>query len=265
MKRIVAFLTVLSLIYGLATASQRAEKMPAKGWVEAELMQLSVLPVNEAFPILDDDIAAAAYSEGLMLWVDVSQRLLADNASQYHNESLHLRLLEDVDARRMLKSAEATRLDFLLDMARRNAVGTRALDIAYRTADCTIGTLYEIATPLTLLYFNDPNCDACEKVKNRLDTCHTLRNLVAENKLTVLAVYPFSDETLWQGTDYPDYIVNGREANGDIQNNDSYCWTSLPVFYLLDSNKMVIIKNEPSLNRVITSILDSTQKIVNNP
>lgn len=175
-------------------------------------------------------------------------------ADPQHDEEAYVAVLRHIVSDTTLASDKKTRYELLLADALKNRPGTTACDFAFVTIDGATGRLHDIATPLTLVYFNDPDCDACRKVKLRLDTCSTLRALSRERVLTVLAVYTGDDDALWQREAFPDYVVNAHDAARAIDDEELYILPSMPLFYLLDSKKTVIVKNEPSLNRILEAI-----------
>ena len=146
------------------------------------------------------------------------------------------------------------RPEMLLEIVRKNAPGTEANDIEYETIDGVRGKVSEIASPYTLIYFNDPECLSCAKVKERLDTCTTLRNMVQDSLITVIGIYPYDNVTEWHLEPFPSYVVNGWDCSQAVENEQNYDLMTMPMFYLLDAEKRVILKNEASLNRVLKVI-----------
>lgn len=190
-----------------------------------------------------------------------AREMLWNIESPSHNEPLMHALLEMAVTCGGYTDDQRMRIDALLDVARVNPVGGKAANLRWLTDDGAEGQLYNISTPLTLIYFNDPDCIACHKVKERLDTCQTLRRLVEQRKLTLVAIYPYGDTDLWLQDIYPDYVLNARDHLAAIENYEAYILPSMPLFYLLDAYKTVIIKNEPSLNRVLEYINHNAIKI----
>ena len=104
------------------------------------------------------------------------------------------------------------------------------------------------------IYFNDPECLSCAKVKMRLDTCTLLRNMVADSTLTVLGIYPYDNTREWKLEPFPGYVINGWDYKQEIEGEQSYDLMTMPLFYLVDRERRVILKNEASLNRVLRSL-----------
>lgn len=184
---------------------------------------------------------------------------LADPADTAHNEALYVQVLQQLVQTDQLSADDKLRPQLLLDDALKNALGTQAADFSYVTSDGTMHRLSELdSTAATLIYFNDPDCEACARVKARLDTCSALRKLVREGKISFLAIYPYAEGALWLQTDYPDYIINGWNKDQEIDEQQTYVLPSMPLFYLLDEHKRVILKNEASLNRTLQKVREIT-------
>lgn len=217
-----------------------------------QLDEFSKLLTNyEQNSVLIDSILVNTPSDDIVDFISIAQKLFLNIEDDCHNEAAMLHILETTSDRHNLNESDSIRINSMLEIVGRNAVGTKANDIEWITVEGAIGRLSSIDTEYTLLYFNDPDCFSCSMVKERLDTCNTLRTLVENNVLSLVAIYPYSDTEQWQQEPYPDYIVNGHDFKGEVENDEAYILPSMPLFYLLDKNKTVLIKNEPSLNRIL--------------
>ena len=84
--------------------------------------------------------------------------------------------------------------------------------------------------------------------------------MVAEKRLEIVGIYTLDNEQAWKSTNFPTYIINGWNKNQDIEQNETYSLPTLPLFYLLDSYKKVLLKGEASLNRVLRYLHNDTTK-----
>ena len=182
------------------------------------------------------------------------EEMLSEPTWDYHNEQLFSLVMEHAATTSCLSDNERLRPQLLLDVTRKNAPGNVACDIEYETLDGTRGKVSDISSPYTLIYFNDPECLSCAKVKERLDTTMTLKNLVTDSILTVIGIYPYDNVEEWKLEPFPNYIINGIDINHEVDGQQTYDLMTMPMFYLLDSDKRVILKNEASLNRVIKAL-----------
>ncbi|MDO4970896.1 MAG: hypothetical protein Q4E41_02250 [Bacteroidales bacterium] len=189
-----------------------------------------------------------------------AEATLGNPLSVDHNEEKFVELLKAISINDALSETDKMRPKLLLEEALKNHVGTKAHDIEYITPDDSTHYISESLSPLTLIYFNDPDCDACEMVKERLDTCSILKTMVKERKLEIIGIYTLNDEQSWRNTDFPDYIINGWNKNQEIEFKETYLLPTLPLFYLLDSDKKVLLKAEASLSKVLNYLQRETNK-----
>ncbi len=184
---------------------------------------------------------------------------LADPLSPQHDEEALVTMLQLKLGDEGTSRADRSWCEAMLAMAMKNRVGDVCADLQYVTAEGAEGNVHGIDSGLTLLFFNDPECLSCHQVKERLDTCDTLRDMVSRHELTVLALCVGGDETVWRTEEYPDYVVNAIDADCAVENNEIYELPTMPLFYLLDAEKRVLLKNEPSLNRVLQVLTANSQ------
>ena len=168
-----------------------------------------------------------------------------------HNEELYIAFLQQAVNGYVLGNSEKTRPRLLLDNALKNRKGEVATDFAYVTPDGDEHRLSQIATPQVLIYFYDIDCEACAEAKKRIAESETISKLVANRKLTVLAVYTEDNGKKWKKAATASPVLTHAWDKAQAINNDNlYSLPTLPLFYLLDGNKRVVVKNEPSLKAI---------------
>lgn len=203
------------------------------------------------------DLKCKDGSKAYLNTFSVFEEMLSEPTWDYHNEELFTILVEHASTAYCLNENERMRPKAMLEIVHKNAPGTVANDIDYETIDGSKHQLSNIATPYTLIYFNDPECFSCEKVKQRLDTCSILKDMVSDSTLTVVGIYPYDNVDEWRQESFPTYIINGWDYKQKVDGEATYDLMTMPLFYLLDRDKHVILKNEASLNcvlRVLTHI-----------
>lgn len=253
MKKI--FLAIMLTVTGLAWA--QAQMVPAPDKYNQFLEQLTQVPAQNSVIIADATLKALANdSKGYRQMLNLAEERFGNPADSIHNELLYIAFMQSAVNDYVLGNDEKERHRLLLMGALKNQIGQPAADVDYVTPDNLKQThfLHEITTPQVLLYFNDPNCESCEKVKKRLGENELIASMVRDGKLTVLSIYPFDDQKKWLKTQYPSVMVNGYNASHSIEFNELYDLPSLPVFYLLDQFHNVILKNEASLNNVLKAL-----------
>ena len=214
------------------------------------------MPRSQAFAAMDNwlEVTDKKGAKEYKKLIASLEEMLSEPTWDCHNEELFVRVIEHAAAASCLSESDRMRPQMLLDIVHKNAPGTEANDIEYETLDGLRGKVSEIASPYTLIYFNDPECLSCAKVKERLDTCTTLRNMVQDSLITVIGIYPYDNVAEWHSEPFPSYVVNGWDCSQAVENEQTYDLMTMPMFYLLDAEKRVILKNEASLNRVLKVI-----------
>ncbi len=193
--------------------------------------------------------------KGYRMMMELAEKRFSDPADPLHNEQLYMVVLKHTTENFVLSNAEKEKQRLLLMGAKKNMIGTIAADFDYVTPnDKAVHHLKDLKADYILVYFNNPDCESCETVKERLANNELINNLVSEKKLIVLGIYPYDDQKLWKKSKYPTMMINGWNQSRQIEYNELYDLPTLPCFYLLDNNYTVLIKNEGSLNKVETRL-----------
>ena len=183
--------------------------------------------------------------------MELAERRFSDAADPIHNEGLYMAVLKHATEKFVLSSAEKEKQRLLLEGAKKNMIGTVAADFDYVTPkDKKTHHLKDLKADYILVYFNNPDCESCEAVKERLASNELINQLINDKKLTVLGIYPYDDQKLWKKAKYPNMMINGWNQSRQIEYAELYDLPTLPCFYLLDHDYKVLIKNEGSLNKV---------------
>ena len=132
-----------------------------------------------------------------------------------------------------------------------NRVGTKAADFTFADRRGRMHTLYGVKAPYTLLFFSNPGCEACMNIINVLKGEPQISELIASGKLAVLNIYIDEDLEAWRSymPIYPEEWYNGFDPDFVIRNDLLYNVRAIPSLYLLDADKIVLLKDAPE-NRV---------------
>ena len=175
---------------------------------------------------------------------------LSNPADSLHNEDVYMAVLKHATQSFVLSNNEKMRPKALLESAMKNRVGVKASDIDYITDKGEKANLLNNDNRFTLLYFNDPDCDACAKVKENLQASTAIKQAVETGIVRVVAINPMANEKLWKKTQMPAWVTNGWNKSQSINDGGSYDLPTLPVFYVLGRDNTVLAKNEASLKRI---------------
>lgn len=267
---------ILGIVIALATINATQAQTPFFGVDQNKVVSLvsqaekmphdnAILIINTTFQALSNN--PKAYRKAL----DTVLPRLSEPTDSMHNEELYITVLKHATSSLTLTNSEKELPKALLQQALKNKVGDPATDIDFVTTDGKKQNLLNNDNKYTLVYFNDPDCDACAKVKENLNVSETIKKAVADGKMRVVAINPMSNEKLWKKTSMPEWIVNGWNKSQSINNDGTYDLPTLPVFFLLSTDNTVLLKNEASLQRVekvVEKILNgnatSAEEIIKN-
>lgn len=188
--------------------------------------------------------AAAADSLALSLVNDLAEQYLDDPASPMRNGEYYILFLEELLRLPGLSEYDRLRPAYLLETARKNRPGTTAADFTYTDRKGCRRTLHATHGKRLLLLFHDPACPHCAEVLDELRRSAVIGKLVKDGKLSVLAVCIGGDRELWNETKdtMPTEWTEAIDESG-IMEHELYSLPAMPVIYLLDGDKKVILKN----------------------
>ena len=187
--------------------------------------------------------SASADRSMLMYFADLAEKYLYDPNSPFRNEEFYIPVLEYIVSSPDLAEVYKIRPRYRLELALKNRPGDVAADFAYTLPDGKGGRLSEVKSEYTVLFFNNPDCADCISTKAFIAGSALFGKLLAAKRLTVVAVYPDGDLSLWKKTTYPPAWING--SNPALSGARLYDLKAMPTLYLLDRNKRVILKDAP--------------------
>lgn len=187
---------------------------------------------------------AAADFQCLDLVNDLAERYLDDPNSPMRDEEYYILFLEGLFRLPALPEAERIRPAYKLEMAKKNRPGTTATDFAYTDREGNRRTLHAARGKRLLLLFYDPACSHCSQILDGLRESAVIGNLIQNKELSVLAVYTEGDRRLWDDTKASlprEWCVAIDESR--IVEHEFYALPAMPVIYLLDGQKSVLLKD----------------------
>ncbi len=245
----------------------QAQGMPAPEKYNDYLEQVVKMDQVKAEFLINATLETLATDpKGYRQMLELAEKRFSDPADPLHNEGLYMAVLKHATEKFVLSAAEKEKQRLLLEGAKKNMEGSIAADFDYITPkDKTARHLKELKADYILVYFNNPDCESCETVKQRLAENELINQLVTDKKLIVLAIYPYDDQKLWKKAKYPDMMINGWNQSRQIEYAELYDLPTLPCFYLLNKDYKVLIKNEGSLNKVEAKLKELTTAPAEDP
>lgn len=238
--------------------SAQAQSVPAPERYNELINQIAELDQRKAEFLMNATMETLVKDpKGYRQMMELAEKRFSDAADPIHNEGIYMVVLKHASENYVLSAAEREKQRLLLEGAKKNMIGKVATDFDYVTPkDKTVHHLKDLKADYILVYFNNPDCESCEAVKERLAVNELINQLVNEKKLIVLGIYPYDDQKLWKKAKYPSMMINGWNQSRNIEYNELYDLPTLPCFYLLDKDYKVLIKNEGSLNKVEAKLKD---------
>lgn len=182
---------------------------------------------------------------------------LYDPNSPFRNEELYIPILKYIIKDKSSSEANKQRTKFNLEMILKNRLGTVASDVTYTITNGSSSNLYAIESSYTILYFYNPDCNACKEATAFLRTSKRINELLQDRKLSILAVYTDADITAWKKhlNEIPSNWITGYDKGQQIEKQKLYELRAIPSLYLLDKDKRVLLKdaNTPDIERFLLS------------
>lgn len=189
---------------------------------------------------------AAADSVTLRIVNDLAEHYLDNPNSPMRFEEYYILFLEEYLRLPGLSEYDRIRPAYRLETAKKNRPGTVATDFSYTGRNGNRQTLHGTRGKRLLLLFYDPACSHCSEILDALHENPLLAELISSKELTVLAVYTEGDRKLWDETKESmpqEWIVTIDDSR--IVERELYALPAMPVIYLLDAGKRVILKDAP--------------------
>jgi hypothetical protein len=188
---------------------------------------------------------AQSDSCGYVRFAGICEQYLYGANSPYRSDELYIPVLQSIINTNITDANYKTVAEYRLKMAMKNRIGNPAADFEYTLESGITCKLYDIKTEFVLLFINNPNCNACKEYIDRINNSQLIRQMIKEKLLAVLSVYPDSDLDEWKKyqSQIPSEWINAFDKKLAIRNDEIYDLRAIPVLYLLDSDKKVILKD----------------------
>ncbi len=206
---------------------------------------LSVLPYTRNAAAAVDTLytRASAGTSMLYYFIELGDKYLYEPNSPMHDEELHILVLQSLVDNPRIAAIDKLRPRKLLEMALKNRPGDAAADFEYLGRDGVKRRMSGLAAEYTLLYFYDPTCDECERVRERLASAQIVGDMLQNGRLVVLSVSVAGDADAWRRQNVPKGWMDGRDVGERLVRNAVYDLKAMPTLYLLDPQKRVLLKD----------------------
>lgn len=243
------FQIILSLFAVACMADNKGQEHNAV-YDEAALKDLVFATANpdvsKSLRVLDSVLVDAARDSILFCkTVTFLEKPFGDPNSPHRNEDLYIGLLEAKMKSPWCDSVNKAKSLNELHLLMQNRPGSTANDLVYTTAAGFKKRLYDLKADYTMLYFYNPECDACKEMKAALINSTIINSAIKTQRLKILAVYIDLDEKIWLDhlNEMPKVWIHGRDEYEYLHKNKIYDLRAIPTLYLLDKDKKVLLKD----------------------
>lgn len=206
-----------------------------------------------------DSILTSALKDSIVFRQTISflEAPFSNPNSPYWNRHLYQKILEAELQSKWYTDYEKQKAKGRLQLLLQNNVGSTANDFAYLTPAGDKKKMYDIKANFLLLYFNNPECNACKEMRSGLAMSNIINQKIKTGELKILSIYTEKDEKLWLKhlNEYPQKWLQGRDQNEYLYKDNIYDLRAIPTLYLLDSNKKVLLKDVLNLTELENKLL----------
>lgn len=177
---------------------------------------------------------------------------LNNPASPARNETMYIRLLKAMTDTSGIPDYILLKAEDRLHKASLNRPGNKATNIEFLDRNGLRRSLYSIKAENTLLIFYDPECSHCNDILDNIRNDKGINKAIADNSLTVVAIYAEGKKDVWQQacSKMPQQWIVGYDLS-DILENELYDLPAMPIIYILDRDKTVVLK-DPDVRTILS-------------
>lgn len=194
-----------------------------------------------------DSILVAASNDSVVFRKTVSflTEPFSSPNSSYRNQHLYAKLLEAEMQSNWFLAEEKGIAKGKLTLLQQNNLGNVANDFPYTTPGGAVLQMHAINANFLLLYFNNPECEACKEMKASLAGSAIITQKIKSGELKVLSVYMGTDKANWRSHlgEYPKPWLQGIGEDATLYKAKKYDLSAIPTMYLLDKDKRVLMRD----------------------
>src|SRR5690606_31799687 len=190
---------------------------------------------------------ASVEPQNFAFFLDKYNHYLYDPNSPMRNDEYYEQVLSYLAVDEILPQEERSKYAVLLELVRKNQVGTLAADFEFVTKDGKYRRMHEGAKPYKMLVFYDPTCTHCAAIMQDLAQTPAIHNCIENGFLEIVSVSLHPDKASWTGYQkrIPDNWINGWDDKCSVINDGLYNIRAYPTIFLLDESNVVLLKDAP--------------------
>ena len=180
-------------------------------------------------------------------FTDLMVKYLYDANSPLRNEDYYSAYSERLSKSELVEPVMREKYARETALSALNRIGTKAADFRFTDKRGKSYSLYGIKSDYVLLFFSNPGCHACKEIIDVLNNDLKISSLINEGVMKVLNIYIDEDLEAWRSymPIYPEKWYNGFDPDLVIRGESLYNVRAIPSLYLLDKDKVVLMKDAP--------------------
>ena len=180
-------------------------------------------------------------------FTDLMIKYLYDANSPLRNEDYYSAYSERLSKSELVEPVMREKYARETTLSALNRVGTKAADFRFTDKRGKTFSLYGIKSDYIVLFFSNPGCQACKQIIDVLNNDPKISSFIKEGVLKVLNIYIDEDLEAWRSymPIYPEKWYNGFDPDLVIRGESLYNVRAIPSLYLLDKDKVVLMKDAP--------------------
>ena len=226
----------------------------------ARYVQNFVGPMNQE-PIRKLMQRASASKRMFDYFVMLSEKVLHDPNSPLRSDELYIAVLEAQIASPHYDKYEKMTPEYDLRIVSQNRIGQKANDFHYTLKSGKRSNLYALRNEFIIIYINNPGCAMCRTISEDLKSSVIISNLQRDKRLKILAIYPDENLDEWKKhyADIPSSWINSYDKGCHIERENLYNVNAIPALYLLDKDKIVLVKDSTNVAEIEHVLSQSTK------
>lgn len=161
------------------------------------------------------------------------------------NEEFYILVLEVLIVFFVLDEMVKICLQVWLELVQKNWLGIKVFNFIYILDLGVKGMFYQFFVEYILLFINNLGCYVCVEMIEGLKVFLVINGFIVVKKLKVLFIYLDEELDEWKKycNDFVKEWINGYDKELVIKNKNLYDLRVIFIFYLLDKNKIVLLKD----------------------
>ena len=185
-------------------------------------------------------------------FVMLSDKVLHDPNSPLRSDELYIAVLEAQLASPHYDKYEKMAPEYELHIVSQNRIGRKANNFDYTDRKGHTRDMYSLKEEFIIIYINNPGCAMCRDITEAMKQSQIISELQRKGRLKIIAIYPDEDLEEWRKhlDDMPAEWVNSYDKGCHINRENLYNTSAIPALYLLDKEKIVLVKDSTDIGEL---------------